>query len=170
MAFRANSGRIWITDAADAVVVFDSNEKLFNGLRYVAGSITLPKRESTWFADLSPVDVNLDYFLASAPGSFYLFGACRILGSNFYGPTNYGWFSLPGSLVMAWDAIGAPSGPAQREFSDQKAVYTFYISGGGLFLNERVTLKAQPHFGGIESKATLNPVTLDYKIYCGTYT
>lgn len=169
MAFRANAGRIWITDAADAILVFDSNEKLFNGLQYIAGSITLPRRRSVWNGDLTPINVNNNWALANASGSSDLMGSVRISGSNAYGPTNYGWFALPGSLVMVWDAIGSYDIPAQRELADLKAAYTFFISGGVLYLNERVALKAQPMVN-VDTTATLNPVTLDYKIYCGTFT
>ncbi|WP_127078333.1 hypothetical protein [Rhodomicrobium lacus] len=174
MSFHAQAGRIWIADT-NGDVVFDTNEKGFNGTDYLTGSITLPEREA-WLTknDGASVDVDQDWLLANVnTAANTVIGAFRADASVAQGVVNLGWFVANGTYLHYFDGF-APSitQPTLHGQPGLYALYTFMARGGQAVLNERVRLYC-PNVslsGSQRYSITIKPLTLTYKLYVGTFT
>lgn len=87
-----------------------------------------------------------------------------------YGVSNIGWFDASGSYVHYLGpnnaALGGPGNVSLKSI----ASYTFYASGGTLYLNERVRLDAPRSFSNGVYRTILNGVTFQYSLRAGTFT
>jgi len=155
------------------VIVFDSSEKLFNCTNLLSGSVSLPARQA--FYNVSNgintnADINTNHFLGSVNAS-----ATHVLGSfsvttsgGLQGLAGLGTFAAGGTYVHFQWHKNAPNGNTFFH-PDNFAGYTFFASGGGLYLNERVFLDAGTDFA-LNLTLTLLPVTFTYKLFVGTLT
>ena len=173
MAFRATAGRITITDD-DGHLTFDSDEKLFNGTNFVAGTLVIPERQATFRGSDSQdnyLNFTADHVLSAVNAAAdTVLGAFRIATATAQGVANLGWFCASGTYVHYWGAIGYPSSPDEYWWNDNRVTYTFIASGGTLVLRERVFLRSQGYLNTINSSVTVYAVTLNYKLYVGTFT
>lgn len=173
MAFRATAGRITITDA-DGHLTFDSNEKLFNGTNFVSGTLVIPQRQATFNAGNDAdnfLNFTQDWPLAAVNSAAdTVLGSFRVSTATPQGVAGLGWFCASGSYVHYWGAVGSATRDSEYWWNDSRVVYTFIASGGQLILRERVFLRSQGFIGEINSSVTVLAVTLDYKLYVGTFT
>ena len=176
MSFQLSTDRIIISDT-DGHIVFDTNEKLFNGTNFVSGSIERPSRQATWRHDpgetgvAHDVNINTDVTLASIHASANaVVGSFKVSASDGKGVHGLGWFAATGTYVHYWSgqAIQGES-PGDHHYSRNRAAYSFFASGGNLRLNERVTLGAD-HITNADTSITLSAITFEFKLYCGTFT
>lgn len=174
MAFRASSGRIRVTDAADAITVFDTQEGLFQATDFKSGQITIPQRVATWnhtsgvFTD---VNNNIDHALASVNAvADMVVGGFSVSVASPTGVSGLGWFNAGGTYMHTQHWLPFLLGSAsENRVLGSIATYTFRCSGGALVLNERVYLMAPPNFAGVDSSLTLLAGTFSYKLYCGKF-
>jgi hypothetical protein len=175
MAFRASAGRITVTDN-DGHLTFDSDEKLFNGTDFVAGTLVIPQRQATFEgnddgADDNYLNFSVDHVLGAVNGAAdTVLGSFRVATATNQGVANLGWFCASGTYVHYWGAIGYPTRPNEHWWNDNRVTYTFVPSGGTLVLRERVFLRSQGYINRVDSSLTVYAVTLDYKLYVGTFT
>lgn len=162
----ATSGRLVLRDT-DGTTVFDSDEKLFQATTRATGSYSLGAREATATSGSKfDVDENNNYLLQSVNAACdTVVGSFRLTstGSPAYGVGGLGWFNASGSYVHYVASSGAAG---DYGF----AAYTFFCSGGGLYLNERIILgAAQPSTGGITNRHIVLGLTFDYNLFCGSF-
>src|SRR5262245_21153972 len=173
MAFRATAGRITVTDT-DGHLTFDSNEKLFNGTNFVTGTLVIPQRQATFdgASDTAVnIDTTIDHGLASINAAAdTVLGSFRASAATNQGVANLGWFCASGTYVHYWGANGHPSRTDEHWWLDNRVTYTFIASGGVLRLRERIWLRSQTLSTNLNTSITVFGVTLDYKLYVGTFT
>lgn len=162
-----SSGRI-ILRGTDEVIRFDSDEKLFQATDRVTGSIGVlgPWTATATNGVKSDVNTETNRFLKSVNahcdtvvGAFSL----TSVGSPAYGVGGLGWFNASGTYVHYVSSSGSAGDYGFVAF-------TFFCSGGGLYLNERVVLgAAQPATGGITNTHQVLGLTMNYNLYCGSF-
>lgn len=163
----ATSGSLILRDT-DGSIVFDSDEKLFQATNRAVGSVTRGPwtATKTWPSTVNSVDADTNTFLQSVNaacntvvGSFKL----TSVGSPAYGVGGLGWFNAGGSYVHYQQGLSG---------SYALIAFTFFCSGGGLYLKERVLLAAQTPTGSGGDNLRTHQVlalTFDYNLYCGSF-
>lgn len=172
MAFRASAGRITVTDAADLITVFDSDEGLFSASDFVTGSITTPARQAFFDGTGAGVEYPLDYEedhvldTVNADADIVL-GGFKVTTSVATGLSGLGWHQTNGTYMHYVESTGPLTRPTEQWFPTNYAAYTFKCVAGTLYLNERVQMRAQITAAPVFVTLTLLAVTFDYKVYCG---
>jgi hypothetical protein len=171
MSFEATPGRMLVKDGSH--VVLDTDEELFHGTDFKTGSRSIPERSATTVGStvnahngtythtLSSVNSDADTVL----GSF------RITTNTGQGVADLGWFSAGGTYIHYYDAttfFGQPSGTKNRV--NRAHMFTFTAGGGSLKLNERVLISADAVGEGITTTLRIFAMTIEYKLYVGTFT
>ena len=189
MSLLVTAGRIEIK-GPDGVIALDTDERMFHATDFKAGSVTRPARSVAYSLNsggqevFTPVNVfetvNLGAIHAEANavvGMFKVTGTAEpppggTQGQAGNGVLNFGWFAAGGSYVHACLPQWAWTGTRWiNNVGGLISTYTFEASGGQLILREGT----QGHPGQIlTGTGTINlsqgAITLDYKLYVGTYT
>lgn len=183
------SGRIVMRDA-DGTVTFDTLDKLFQAgpTDYKTGAITLGPYHARYNTPddvalgLFPgdtahhlwVEIDTNHDLGSVHSSAdTVVGAFKVTGDpgNPRGNDGLGWFSAGGTYVHFGGDVDTAENPNVFFRGGGFAAFTFYCSGGRLYLNERVAL--YPYYSQLvtpySTRITLAQVTLDYKLFCGSF-
>ena len=162
-----SSGQIVLRDTSGAIV-FDSNEKLFQATSRVTGSVNVgPWTASYNGTSGARTDVNVDtnHLLASVNSACdTVVGAFQATSSDSRGVVGLGWFNAGGTYMYFHDAA-----TTTRVFAQEMVAFTFFCSGGGLYLNERVVMRAITGLSAPTNTITLAQVTLAYNLYCGSF-
>ena len=173
MAFRANAGRIWVTDAADSATIFDSDEPLFSG-EYVSGQVTTPARSASYIGSggtFSNIDIDVNHVLASCNSAYdTVVGGFKLSTSPSDGVTGIGWFNANGTYVHNFMPVSSTYAKDGTNWNlGGFAAYTFIASGGQLILNERVFWTVDPTNTLFTITNTLSSVVFDFKLYVGKF-
>src|SRR5690554_2297622 len=106
MAFRASSGRILITDSTDSVIVFDSDERMFNATDRVIGQVSIPQRQASHInGNFTDVDVDTEHPIGSVnPAADTVVGAFKVTTSTQQGLAGLGWFNASGTYLHYIDS------------------------------------------------------------------
>lgn len=152
----------------DGAVRFDSDEKLFQGTDRATGSLSLgPWTATSTNGVRNTVSTNSNHFLKTVNAHCdTVVGAFRLtsVGDPDYGVGGLGWFNASGTYMHY---LGGEGGVT---FDYGFVALTFFCSGGGLYLNERVELSAsQPQSGGITITHQVLGLTMQYNLYCGSF-
>lgn len=164
-----------IDDTVDPpVIVFDGDEKLLHATNGpVVGSITLPARTATIPNGQvnQQINVNVDayYALAAAhPAANMVLGSFRM---TTFGGTQ-GMAGIPGVFDAGGTIVHLQEGGLQtgstapsRVNVSTMASYTFLVSAGVLYLNERVFVSAPPNGVSVTRTRTLLSIRFDFKLY-----
>lgn len=148
-------------------IIFDSDEKLFQATSRVTGT----KSVGPWTASydggsvITDVNTNTNHFLASVNAACdTVVGAFSVTTSDGRGLHNLGWFNAGGTYLHFFDAA-----VSSNTICQQFATFTFFASGGSLYLNERVLLRAAVGIGVPANSITLSQVTFGFNLYCGSF-
>lgn len=158
--------------------VFDTDEGLFVVTNVVTGSIALPSRVASSGAGGTPINtVNVDtnHTVSSVNSAATIvrgvFSVSVAAGSGGAGNvTGLGSFNANGSYLHT--AIGRPLATGRiTEIMAVNgfAVYTFFVSGGTLYINERVAITPVVRLSGGAFSTTLLAPTFTYNLLVGTY-
>lgn len=176
MGFSANAGRMVITDGSGNKR-FDSNEKLFvitdlvsgavSGGSYSAslvyassGSITDNVRDTTQNYALSACNAYADTIR----------GAFRMSTSDARGISVSGWFNASGTYVHMWEGGGGViSALTDNVRLSCVSTYTFFCSGGVVYMRERVRMSANYLTSPGTSTISVSAPTFEYKLFAGTF-
>lgn len=154
-----SSGRIVIRDV-DGAVSFDTDERPFLPLASLSGSISFPERIAS--SNASGIQTYYDvtagpYYLGACPS------ACNVVRGSFFvssagynGVANIGWFNA-GGTYFHYMAEGSTA-----------VAYTFYASGGGVYVEERAVVIAQVPTSGTR-QVTVFSTTFNYKLIAGVF-
>jgi hypothetical protein len=179
MALRQSAGRIWITDPTDTHVVFDTAERLFIATDFVSGSYVIPAREAYWHRPSGgseqrlDQDINLTYQLASVHADAdVVLGAFKVTTQvSPQGVHNFGWFSAGGTYIHSQ----LPKTVTYNNITQVRSAggysgYSFVAAGGVLSLIERLIFVCpQPQYTNWFQYMTQNPMTIEYKLYAGSF-
>lgn len=155
------SGRMVVRDT-DGVIAFDSDERPFLPLTTtISGSVTISERSSSANSTTitSYADENNPIFLASCPS------ACTVVRGGFYVSTAGSSFGDVGVGIGWYNASGSYVHAAENRVM---CAYTFYASGGGVYLNERSVVVSRKPTSGTRT-VTIFAVTLTYKLIAGVF-
>jgi hypothetical protein len=177
-ALNLTAGRVWLTNGSGEIT-FDTNERMFistDGI--LTGSVSLP----AYSASVSRVggggesrtqqDVANTYALASINAA-----ADTVLGgfkvtSSAGGVSNQGWFCAGGTYMHGiMVRLRLLTGVASIIGSGGAACYTFRAAGGSLLLDETVAFDPGT-IGAFDTGSftiTQDAMTIDYKLYVGTF-
>lgn len=151
------ANRIRIRDT-DGTTVFDTNERPFLPLTSVSGAVGFSSRSATSNSGgiVSTSNVDDPTFIASChPSCNVVRGAFYVAASGSFGVTGIGWFNAGGSYVHYYEA-------------NCMAAFTFYASGGAIYLHERSFLRAATPTSGTTT-ITMFGGTFSYKLIAGVY-
>lgn len=151
------SGRIVIRDT-DGSITFDTDERPFLPLATINGSITVPERSGTSNSGgiVTLSDVNASTLIATCPAVCnVLRGAFYVSASGAFGITGLGYFNAGGTYIHAREAATI-------------CAYTFYASGGGVYLHERSIVMADVPASGSQTQ-TIFAATLIYRLIAGVF-
>lgn len=161
------SGRIVLRDTNGATR-FDSDEKLFQATSRVAGTTIVGPWTASYDGGSTIVDVvtDVDHYLTAVNS------ACDAVVGSFYvttsdgkGIAGLGWFNANGTYLHHF----ASAHPTLQVVCQQFSTFTFFAASGGLYLNERVLLRANVGIGVPANTVTLTQITFDYNLYCGSF-
>lgn len=150
------SARMVVRDT-DGTNVFDTDERPFVPFARINGSISFAERSATSNSSgpTSVIDTSVDTLIGTCPAVCNVVrGAFFVSASTAQGVANVGYFNASGSYIH-WLAEGATA-----------VAYTFYTSGGGVYINERVVLLAQTPSSGTRT-AVLYASTFTYRLIAG---
>ena len=168
------AGRIAVRDT-DGTVTFDTDEKLFIVTDFVSGSLGLSAQtaHNNNFNDTPFINLDTNHAISAINASAdTVRGAFSVTTSGgAQGLHALGWFNATGTYIhYLGDINGALGNPTGFALVAQLAAYTFQASGGFLTMNERVRLKSKWSTSpGVTTTVTLFGVTIDYKLFCGTF-
>jgi len=154
-----------------AEVRFDSDEGLFTCTDLVSGEITRPAY--TAFTDSGgnhTINIDANHALASVNSNadIVLGGMAVTTFGGSQGITGLGHFNAGGTYVHFQDGGRSFSTGAQvNEDVTNIAAYTFFASGGTLYLNERVYLSTNAIAADVTVSLTLLSVRFNYKLFVG---
>lgn len=168
----ASAGRIVLRDTTGDIV-FDTNERLFTATDARSGSVSLSGYTATnTYAGgdtLTNVE-NMILLSAITAGADTVRGAFSVSTAGGGTVSNLGWFNASGTYVHYFGAAGPVLGGGNNAQITQFGCYTFIASGGGLYLHERVYLKATTTLSPSTSySVTMLPLTISYNLLCGTF-
>ncbi len=157
---------------------FDSNEKLFVITDFISGTVTASSHTATLSASSRGVitdnvaDTSSNYTLASCNAyANTIRGAFYMTTSDARGLSVAGWFNASGSYVHMWEGGGG----VISAFTDNVRLscvtsYTFFVSGGVVYLNERVRMSsAYAPTPPYSTSVTVAAPTFQYKLFAGTF-
>ena len=168
------AGRIAVCDT-DGSVVFDTDEKLFIVTDFVSGSLGISAHtaQNNNFNDVPFINIDTNHALSSVNAAAdTVRGAFSVTTSGgSQGLHAVGWFNATGTYIHYLGDINGPlNNPTGFALIAQLAAYTFQASGGALSMNERVRLKSKwSTSSGVTTSVTLFAVTIQYKLFCGTF-
>jgi len=170
--FIAESGRMSIVNASGETV-FDTDEGIFVVTNRVSGSVEMPARSGSqngfdgWN---SPNNTEKNTLLASVNAS-----ADTVRGTisvstvgNEGNISGLGRFNAGGSYMHYQGGITSTGGRVNHVVGSM-AVYTFYASSGGLYINERVIIQADFSFADVVTTTTILKSTYNYDLFVGTF-
>ena len=172
MGFSASAGRMVITDGSGNTR-FDSDEKLFVITDFISGSVTASAFTATASnVDLTTVNSQTDRTLSSCNAyADTIRGAFRMSTSDARGISISGWFNASGTYVHMWEGGGGViSAFTANVRLSRVSAYTFFCSGGGVYLRERCRMTS--NFSGSSSTVITTSVaapTFEYKLFAGTF-
>ena len=161
----ATAGRL-VLRGTDGLTRFDSDENLFQATTRATGSVSRGPWTATRTTSVNnAINAETNTLLQSVNaacdtvvGSFKL----TSVGSPSYGVGGLGWFNASGSYLHYQQNSGGTSWGL--------VAFTFYCSGGGLYLKERVLLSAAtPSSPGITNTHQVLGLTFEYNLYCGSF-
>lgn len=180
-----SGGRIVIR-GTDGGTRFDSDEKLFYATDFKQGEYVVASRQAQdTYQKLTekgpyqyiyyPVDITASYFLHAVNSRCdTVVGAFSVssYSKRAYGVHNLGWFNANGSYLHYFDDN---EDVTKNRILSNCQIFTFYCSGGGLYLKERSVINVPYSSSGTLSPGnqyvltTVPSVTFRYKLYCGTF-
>lgn len=179
MTLRFESGNLIIRDGA-GVVKFSSAESLFTVTNFidsrVVGAVAIPGRSVT-AASTSAAYANTtnNYFIANVNAAAdIVFGMLQIDTSGAIEDSNTtggDWRQVNGTHMYIHNAVGQQGsgiGRTSRRFCSMLGFFTFYTSGGQLFLRDRFIGRAWAPTSGTWT-TTVPSFTVNFRIYCGTF-
>ena len=171
MAFRASSGRILVTDETDEIIIFDSNEKMFQATDRVIGTVTIPERRATFDGTFHDVDLDIYHPIASVNAhADTVVGAFKLTSSAPQGVAGLGWFNASGTYMhFISSGTGVTEGIARNDSLSCLMGFTFIANGGALMLHERTILQSQGTLRDIVTSVTVFSVTFYYNLYVGSF-
>jgi hypothetical protein len=179
MALRHSAGRIWITDPTNTEIVFDTNERLFIATDFLSGSVSIPQRYAEWNRAFNGqetrtrVDIEDLYTLGSVNGDANtVVGAFKVTTqSSPQGVHDFGWFSAGGTYIHSQLArIATYNNIAHQNAAGGYSGYSFLAASGTARLHERVVFDCpRPEYSGWYQSINQNPMTIEYKLYVGSY-
>lgn len=188
MTVRFEGGALIVRRPTDNAVRFNSNEGLFHGTNYYSGTASLGSYSAVsgnvGGEATSPSLVNAttnNDLGAAASGATHVFGFMRSNG-NTGGGVNAGndglWRDASGTQVESWlycdnRAPSAITSGDQHTFMTHMgcmSLLTFYVSGGRLYLKERIVMRASNvPVGGANFTLTRPAITIDYRLLAGYF-
>lgn len=175
MSLDISAGQMVVIDETvdPPVIVFDSDERLFNCTDLVSGSYSIPDRSAVAPTGKPTVTTSIDinHYLGPVHASAtHIFGSFSVTtSSQTEGIAGIGIFNAAGTYVHYQSAQKAHNG-ATFFHPTNFAGYTFFASAGSLYLNERVFLETGTVIPDIPNVITLFAVTFNYKLFVGTLT
>jgi hypothetical protein len=164
------------------VIVFDSDEKLLAGTEpgtgWIVGNITLPARTASITNGKSDqrqdVNINANYQIAAVnPLADFLLGGFKVTtAGGAQGLSGLGVYDAGGTYVHVQDGatdFSDPNTPNRIDVTTM-ATYTFFVSAGVIYLNERVFVSVSPNIINQTRTRTLLSVRFDFKFFVGTLT
>jgi hypothetical protein len=166
MGFFASAGRMILTDGSGTAKL-DTNFGYFVAGTTLSGSKTLSAHTATQQNGVyNSVDYTVNHLLGSCSSdATQVRGAFLVTASDGRGVHNIGWFNAGGTYVHLF----ANTQPAISLY----AGYTFYVSGGGVYLQERVAMIGPPFIFGddpsLVRSITITAPTFQYKLFVGKF-
>lgn len=166
-----SAGRIVLKNTSGDTV-FDTDEKQFIVTDYKTGS--------TSFSSFSASNNNftdsgaglreqanslgsVNSFADTVRGAFFVSTASQ---GQLY---NLGWFNASGSYLHLFSGTRGPFTPGNVGMG-AIVTFTFSVSSGTLYCTRHAKVAAQySTSSGVTNTITVNGVTLDYKLFCGTF-
>jgi hypothetical protein len=135
MSLHLGAGRLTIDQ--DGRTSFDTNDKLYHNITTgISGSYSAPARS---VSNNGTININTNHQIASC-NSFctHVAGSVKFSGGVHAFPANV-WFAYEGgSLFWIIDYHSGIQSPAYKNFPTGIVKYRFFVSGGKVYLNERV--------------------------------
>lgn len=151
---------------SDGTVVIDTREELFHTLSRVDGSVTRPQLRwgSTEASTARSDAINLG---AVDPTCTGVIGLARITYSTGYStlPSGY-WLCVGGTILAQMKNFQGPNGN-WGSFPTSFALLSFVLNGNQVELQENIRLKDTYYAG---PALALPAFTIDYRLFCGTFT
>lgn len=180
MTLKFESGALVIRDGAGNVK-FSTDEKLFTVTDFVDSRVVGPVSYDAVVArgtiNAAPytnttTDKRITNVNAAAD---IVFGMLQIVASSSStdNSQNSGlWSQVNGTNVYSIWAMGEQAGGVARtdcRFLSTLGLFTFYITGGQLFLRNRLVHRAWAPLTDINVTNTVPAFTVNFRLYCGTF-
>jgi hypothetical protein len=160
-------------------VVFDTDERLFIATDFIVGSHTIPQRYAEWNRatnnQQSRIRVNIDqlYQLAIVNvAANTVVGAFKVsTQTSPQGVHDFGWFSAGGTYIHSQ----LPKTAEYNNINNYLAIggysgYSFIAESGAVSLHEQVVFDCpEPEYAGWLQSQNQNPMTIEYKLYVGSF-
>lgn len=163
----------------DGTIRFDSNEGLFHGTNYVAGSFVLSSYQARTTESAGTqlltalVDTTTDQVVSAVDaGASYCVGFMRTAWPSGSPEFDGIWRDASGTHVDSWDALDVRAAPDANDWNYYMgaiSLMTFYVSGGNLRFKERIILRADNAVPGTTEILTRPAVTVHYRILAGYF-
>lgn len=167
-----SAGRIRIKDT-DGTTVFDTEERLFCATNSVSGSISVSARTASNTNSVNTlVNFETDHVLASVnTAADTVRGALYVTTTSGSGLiTDRGWFNASGTYVHQFSATAPILASGSNSQVSVFALYTFFASGGTLYMKERVAMRSATSLSpSITLSVTIPASTFQYNLLCGTF-
>lgn len=135
MSLHLGAGRLVIDQ--DGRTVFDTDDRLYHNITTgLVGSYTAPQRSvSNW----NTINLDNNYLIGSCnPFCTHVAGSVRFTGQVHAIPADI-WFAYEGGdLFWTIDTHTGIQSPTWAQFPTGIVKYRFFVSGGNVYLNERV--------------------------------
>lgn len=164
----------------DGTIKFDSNQGLFHGTNYLAGSFAVASYEAitTHSGGLqlltSLVDATTDVVVSAVDaGATHCIGFMRTAWPSGSPEFDGIWRDASGTQVDSWDSLDVRASPDANDWHYNMgsiSLMTFYVSGGTLRFRERIILRADNAVpGGSAERITRPALTVHYRILAGYF-
>lgn len=174
------TGRMYITDptVAGSPIIFDTDDGLLcvHPDDVKIGSFVLPARSASSTGingSRTDVDVNTNHLIGSVKnGATVVRGMLRTVWASGPNPLDSLWRSASGSHLDFMAAVGysiSPQTGTGNFFVAGMGFYTFLVSGGSLYLNERLVIRAQDPGGPPAIYQTRPQCTVHYRLLVGSF-
>jgi hypothetical protein len=150
----------------DGTVVLDTREELFHIISKVNGSVTRPSLDWGGFAssDARNATIGLAAVNANCTG---VLGLARITYSTGYSDLPSGYWLVVGGTIVTVLKMGQSVGGSWGTYATSIAMLSIVLNGGQAQLQESIRLKDDSLSG---PNVKLAGFTVDYRLFCGTFT
>lgn len=178
MTFEATAGRIHVTNQ-NRQTIFDTDEGLFVVTDVLNGSIVMPARSGAYYDGAGFSDANID--------TDHLVGACNAAADVVRGTfevvagagsgkshtlAGLGRFNANGTYIAYHDFRTAftRSGTGENWNGTTCCTYTFFASGGSVYVKEKSRIQADTCLApGCSVTRTMIGATFNYDLIVGTF-